>query len=144
MNTLHVPRLAVANAALMLFGLAAAAHAQPSISSTSGTWSHRSTVTISGSGFGSKGGAAPVIWDDASGTNPLTKWDDTWPNCSGNSSFNLTYRTPANVGRNIALPHNHITSYLAGAHYGPSPGPQGRYAGMMYKVRTGEAVPAFS
>jgi len=39
----------------------------PSISSTSGTWSHGNSVTISGSGFGTKSTAAPVIWDDFEG-----------------------------------------------------------------------------
>jgi hypothetical protein len=139
-----VTRLAVANAAVMLFGLAAVAFGQPSISSTSGTWSHQASVTIAGSGFGSKSAAAPTVWDNASGTNPLTKWDDLWPNCSGNSGFNLTYRTPTENGRNIGLPHNHITKYLAGAHYGPSPGPQCSYAVIMYKVRTITSFPAYS
>jgi hypothetical protein len=42
----------------------------PSISSTSGTWSHGNSVTISGGGFGSKSTAAPKIWDDfESGSN---------------------------------------------------------------------------
>lgn len=34
-----------------------------SISGTSGTWSHGNTVTISGSGFGTKATAAPYLWD---------------------------------------------------------------------------------
>ena len=130
--------------AIVLIAWAAAASAQSSISGTSGTWSHQSAVTISGSGFGTKSTGAPVIWDDASGTNPLTKWDDTWPNCSGNGAYNLTYRTPAEVGRGISLPHNHITKYLAGAHNSSSPSAQCGYSVIMYKVRTVTSFPAYS
>jgi len=39
----------------------------PAISSTSGTWSDGNSVTISGSGFGTKSTAAPAIWDDFDG-----------------------------------------------------------------------------
>jgi len=39
----------------------------PSISSTSGTWSDGNSVTIYGSGFGSKSQAAPHIWDNFEG-----------------------------------------------------------------------------
>jgi hypothetical protein len=34
----------------------------PSISSTSGTWSNGNSITISGSSFGSKGTAEPMVW----------------------------------------------------------------------------------
>jgi len=40
------------------------AGAGPSISSTTGTWAHGNTITISGSGFGTKSTAAPRVWDD--------------------------------------------------------------------------------
>ncbi len=127
--------LAVANAALMLFGLAAAANAQPSISSTSGTWSHHSAITITGSGFGSKSTAAPAVWDDASASNVLTNWDGVLPSCSGNNAYNLAYRTPAEVGRGIPLPHNHITKYIAGAH-NPGAGYNCGYNVMFFKTAT--------
>lgn len=41
--------------------------AAPSVSSTSGTFSHGNSVTISGSSFGSKSTAAPVKYDDFDG-----------------------------------------------------------------------------
>ena len=48
----------------------------PSISSTSGTWSHGNSVTIAGTGFGSKSTAAPIRWetfeDGTVGTNVTT------------------------------------------------------------------------
>lgn len=61
--------------------------AQPSISSTSGGWSHGASVTISGTGFGTKTTAAPLLYDDFEGgsngsnikpNNPVvgTAWDD--------------------------------------------------------------------
>lgn len=40
------------------------AHAQPVITSVSGTASHGSTVTITGSGFGTKNPVKPLIWAD--------------------------------------------------------------------------------
>lgn len=58
----------------------------PSISGTSGTLTHGSSVTISGTGFGSKGGTnanKPLIWADfESSINPTslghyTAWDGT-------------------------------------------------------------------
>jgi len=41
--------------------------ADPSVSSISGTIEHGQTITISGSGFGSKNPAAPLWWDDMEG-----------------------------------------------------------------------------
>lgn len=69
-----------------LLALPAVVEAQPSISTTSGTWNHGATVTVSGSGFGSKSNAPPVVWDDASGGNILDKRDGAWPN--NNSTYN--------------------------------------------------------
>jgi len=65
--------------------MAAVAAAAPSISSTSGTFSHDNSVTISGSGFGSKATAAPIRWetfeDGQVGTNIETTsyWDAETP-----------------------------------------------------------------
>jgi len=41
------------------------AGAQPVVSGTTGTWTHKGTVTVTGSSFGSKPAAAPIVWDDA-------------------------------------------------------------------------------
>src|SRR5688500_5954527 len=106
---------AIGQTVTLLLLVASQASAQPTIASTSGQWAHKSTVTIAGSGFGSKATAAPVIWDDASGASINDKWDGAWPNC--NATYNLGYRTPAQVGRNIPLPHNRVTRYIAGSHY---------------------------
>jgi hypothetical protein len=91
--------------------------AQVTVSGHSGTWTHGSSVTVTGSGFGSKSTAAPLVWDDCSGTNPLTLWSGAWPDSSWEATYRANYRTPATVGRGVALPHSHVTKYLSGAHY---------------------------
>jgi hypothetical protein len=97
------------------------------LSATSGTLDHRSTITISGAGFGTKPAAAPLAWDDASGTSTSAIWDGAWP--SKISQYNMAYRTPQ---RGIALPHNHVTRYIAGAH-GEKRGADGGSNVMVYK-----------
>lgn len=102
--------------------LTSVAQAAPSISSVSGTITDGQSITISGSGFGSKSTAAPTLWDDCSGTDPLDLWTCGSPmTCheadENNATYNINYRTPAAVGRGVALPHSHITKYLCGAHY---------------------------
>lgn len=99
-------------AACLIMGMAGAASAAPVVLQASGTFSHKGTTTISGSGFGTKAAAAPLVWDDASGTNILNKWDGAWPNRSSNTTNNTAYRTPI---RGIGLPHSHITKYIAGS-----------------------------
>jgi hypothetical protein len=123
----------------------AAAHAQqPSIDQTFGTWSHKGVVTISGSGFGSKASPQPVVWDDASGGDPMFTWDGAWPNCDLNAGHNLAYRTPSETGRLIPLPHNRIEKYISGAHYGHVPGPQCGYNVIVWKKREITQFPAYS
>lgn len=88
--------------------------AQPAISGTTGGWTHKATVTIQGSNFGSKATAGPVAWDDASGQNILATWTNVYPNASANSYYNMSYRAPI---RGIAPPHSRVGRYIAGAHY---------------------------
>lgn len=88
-------------------------YATPSISTISGTLSHGQSVTITGSGFGTKLTASPLVWDNCSGTKITDKWTGGWPNAASNTTYNLSYRTPI---RNIPLPHPHVTKYMAGAH----------------------------
>jgi hypothetical protein len=118
MPTLKVmSRLATAavvlGAAIAVLGPQVAAQAQPVITSASGQWSHKASVTIAGARFGSKSRPAPLVWDDASGANVLDKWDGGWPNNSKNSDYDIAYRTPI---RGVSPPHNRVGRYLAGAH----------------------------
>ncbi len=129
---------------IVLLAATAAAHAQPSIATTAGTWSHKGAVTITGSGFGSKSTPEPVVWDDASGSDPMFKWDGAWPNCTLNGNHNLGYRTPTENGRNIPLPHNRIERYISGAHYSLAPGPECGYNVILWKKREMPSFPAYS
>ncbi|QQS15437.1 MAG: fibronectin type III domain-containing protein [Candidatus Moraniibacteriota bacterium] len=95
---------------LMSFFLVQEATASPSISSVSGTWNHKSTITVSGLGFGTKATVAPIVWDDASGSNILNNWSGAWPTSAAGSS-QMNYYLPM---RGVALPHNNITKYIAG------------------------------
>lgn len=101
-------------ATFLLVFLTGSTVAAPVIQGASGTFSHKGAVTITGSGFGTKTTAAPVVWDDASGTNILSKWSGAWPTSSV-PSIATTYRTPM---RGIALPHSNITRYIAGCMAG--------------------------
>lgn len=116
-----------------------AAQAEPVVSGVQGSVSHGVSVTIEGSGFGQKSPASPVVWDDCSGTDPGEKWDFVYP-YSNDPEFRLTYRTPGEVQKaggktgGVALPHEHVTRYFAGAHY--NSGPTDAHAG--YNVCAGK------
>jgi hypothetical protein len=94
--------------------LAAAAQAvsAPVAQHVSGALNHGGLITILGSGFGTKAKAAPLVWDDATGVDISEKWSGAWPNTIG--PYNTNYHAPM---RNIGLPHNHDTRYIAGDHY---------------------------
>src|ERR671911_419028 len=115
---------------MVLVACAATASAQSVISGASGQWSHKATVTVTGSGFGLKSHAAPVVWDDASTGNILDKWDGAWP--ENNPTYNIAYRAPM---RGVSLPHQRITRYIAGAH-GEGLGPRAGTIVAFFKNRT--------
>jgi|SRR5882762_614485 len=83
----------------------------PAVQQISGTLDHKSTITISGSGFGYKAPAAPLVWDDATGSDITDKWDGAWPNRV--PGYNTNYYRPM---RDIKPPHSHDDRYIAGAH----------------------------
>jgi len=132
-NTMSRTSACGSTAACLLVFLVNSAVAAPSINQASGTFNHKDTATITGAGFGTKATAAPVVWDDASTGTLLTdngKWSDAWPNRGSDLSYITQYHTPM---RGIALPHNHITRYIAGAH-GLSEGPDAGYNVMFWKT----------
>jgi hypothetical protein len=99
----------------------------PVVEHVSGALNHGGLITILGSGFGTKAKAAPLVWDDATGVDVSEKWSGAWPNTIG--PYNTAYHTPM---RNIGLPHNHDTRYIAGDHYSPTVAtavPGGAYGG---------------
>lgn len=125
--------------AVCLLAWPALASAQPSISGTSGTLTHGSSLTITGSSFGTKAVAAPTVWDNASGTTITTLWTGGWPSTASNSLYNLAYRTVTN---GVAMPHSRISKYMTGAH-GES-GASGGDNVMAWKGRTGVTFPAYT
>ena len=83
----------------------------PIVRQVIGTLNHKATMTIIGTGFGSKTKAAPVVWDDATAGTLSAKWDGAWPNLL--PGYNTNYFSPM---RGINPPHSHDTRYIAGAH----------------------------
>ena len=64
--------------ALALIGMtlgSATALGAPSVQQVSGALDHNGTITITGSSFGAKSGAAPLVWDNATGSAMSEKWD---------------------------------------------------------------------
>lgn len=99
--------------ALCLIGHTSA-FAQPSILTVSGQASHKGSLTINGSGFGAKSPAAPLVWDDASGTRMLDKWTHADPHSAADSVYNIQYRSAPY--RNVLPPHNRVGRMIVGGH----------------------------
>ena len=64
---------------IVLSFLTGAAIAAPSVRQVNGSLDHNGTITITGSGFGLKPSAAPIVWDNATGNSISDKWDGAWP-----------------------------------------------------------------
>jgi hypothetical protein len=130
--------------ALMLLVLLAlgpaVARAQPSISDVSGTKAHNQTVTITGTGFGSKSPAAPAVWDDSSGSTLSTLWSGGWPS-SGDVDSRIQYR--AAPYRSMAAPHSRTNRYIVGAHTSDA-GFDAGYNVIFWKARTVSSFPAYT
>jgi hypothetical protein len=94
--------------------LSIVATADPIITGISGNFNHKSQVTIIGNNFGIKVKSAPVVWDDASGTNMSTTWDIAVPNSAANSNYNMQYRSKGY--RNVDGPHANSQKYIVGGH----------------------------
>lgn len=115
------------------------ASAAPSVSSVPATIADKQSVTISGSGFGSKTSPAPLVWDDCTGDTITDLWSGGWPSTATPSAANIKYSTPIN---GIALPHSHITQYLTGYHAVPNgTGFTGGYDVMVWKTLTNVTYP---
>lgn len=126
--------------ALLMVLWASSAAAGPVIQQSSGTLSHKGTVTITGSGFGTKTTPAPVVWDDASGSKLLDKWSGYWPDVSPTDNNNVAYRAPS---PGIDLPHANITRYIAGSH-GDNAGYNAGWNVILFKNRTISSYPAYT
>jgi hypothetical protein len=102
-------------------GYTKAVFAAPVINSTSGNLTHPGTITITGSGFGTKTTAVPVMWDDgetATVNRPsevLSRgWNEALPYSPDDPNAILQYRSVPY--RNMVAPHGHSSKYLVGGH----------------------------
>lgn len=119
--------LLVGSKACVLLLMAGQAMAAPTVQGVGGKLDHKATITITGTGFGTKPVAAPVVWDDVSGTDMLAKWDGYWPNKT--SQYNTQYRA---LQRSISPPHSRVNKYISGAH-GSSAGYDAGYNVVFWK-----------
>jgi hypothetical protein len=105
----------------------ASALATPTVQQVSGTLAHNGSITIAGSGFGSKPTAAPWVWDNATASKITSIWGGAWPDAL--PGYNTGYYAPM---RGIQPPHSHDTRFIAGAHAANTGGNSG-YNVMMFK-----------
>jgi len=91
----------------------AQAQVVPLINSYSGTAAHGQNITITGNSFGIKNPAAPLAWDDCSGTSLSAIWDRVLPSQAG-VAYNIAYHN--NGFRNVSAPHNRTGKYISGGH----------------------------
>ena len=92
------------------------AYAEPSINSTTGTWAHSSTVTITGNDFGSKTTEVPIIWDDFETGSFSTKWRAKLPSASKGATDDYIMNVRAHNWRNISASHSRSQYHAAGGH----------------------------
>jgi hypothetical protein len=105
----------------------ASALGTPTVQQVSGTLDHNGSITISGSGFGSKATAAPWVWDNASGSQLTNIWGGAWPDAL--PGYNTGYYPPM---RGVSPPHSHDTRMIAGAH-AANTGANSGYMVIMFK-----------
>ena len=125
----HASALSFVNIALKgaLLIASASALATPTVQQVSGSLAHNGSITISGSGFGSKPTAAPWVWDNATASNLTSIWGGAWPDAL--PGYNTGYYAPM---RGIQPPHSHDSRLIAGAH-AANTGANSGYAVMLFK-----------
>ncbi|MBK8015278.1 MAG: hypothetical protein IPK20_00335 [Betaproteobacteria bacterium] len=107
--------LFIAQALILLLGVAAGGVRAQSISGVSGALQHEESVTIGGSGFGTKPAAPPVIWDDIEAGSFSSRWSNTgspgvWHiNQDNQRHSNSRYNATANFVGNDYVEHATLT-----------------------------------
>lgn len=101
---------------LCFVAVAHVALAAPTITGMSGNVSHGSAVTVSGTGFGVKNPAAPLLWDDGTSNPLLSRHYDGWlpTNAQMGAQYNMAYR-PVPF-RGVNGPNARVQYILGGAH----------------------------
>lgn len=104
-------------ASLILSGVAPLALSAPAVSGVSGTLTSGQTVTVSGSGFGTKPQAAPLVWDDfeagvagrlvAGSSANVGVWD------TGGGTESVTYTASRAYAGSKSAYHDFISNYNA-------------------------------
>jgi hypothetical protein len=102
-----------------LLALSGLVSAEPSVDSVAGALEHGQAATITGSGFGAKNPAAPLVWDDCEGITPTDRWDEALPDQAPDSDYNIQYRNSSYRG--VETPHEYSSRYLVGGHYDTCP-----------------------
>ncbi|MEA1924250.1 MAG: hypothetical protein U9M95_00115 [Candidatus Altiarchaeota archaeon] len=109
--------LLIASIVLVGFGESAGAVGITKINQSS--ISHGDSITISGSGFGVKSPAAPIVWDACDDSSPVdvdTIWNgQNYPLVAGDEDNLPDYRTSYPTGNPMSMPNAHVTKYLCGA-----------------------------
>jgi hypothetical protein len=107
--------------------------------SLAGTWSNGQTVTFTGSGFGTKSPAGPVLFDNGQYSTITTVWDGAWPSIIG-GGFDTAYSAGQ---RGVAMPTPFTAKYITGcsANY---LGADNGYNIMVWKSRTIGALPQYT
>src|SRR5574343_17450 len=100
--------------AVLLF--AGPAFAVPDISSVGGVFTHGSTQTITGTGFGTKSPAAPTLWDNGEHSSSVSAiYDDYAPQSyATGSSADVIMQYHSDTFRGVSNPHSRGTRYLGG------------------------------
>ena len=121
-NKLHI--IIIKTISLLIF-FTGTAFADPAISDFTGTLVHGGSINITGSNFGIKDPAPPLMWDDCEGKTTdsdsavrTSGWVDVWPILSGAAveSHRTRYRKSMDF-RGVAAAHKLSSQYLAGGHY---------------------------
>jgi hypothetical protein len=106
-----------------------------------GTFSHGNTATVTGTGFGTKSGSTPSIFDQCTAAvNTIdNQWSGGWPDSlSGNNNMQLQ-----NSGfRSISAPHARTSKFYAGCHAGLNSLTGGNNV-MLYKAFTAPSFPYY-
>lgn len=116
---------------------AAPVSAAPVVQQVTGPLDHKGSISITGSGFGTKASAAPLVFDDATGKDISEKWSGAWPDSL--PGYNTDYYDPM---RGVAPPHSHDSRYIAGAH-AASTGADSGYNVILYKAITRPSLPYY-
>lgn len=109
------------------------------ISNIEGSLLHDSLLVISGSSFGTKSPAAPIVWDNCSGSSITTLWDGGVPNV-GTTAYRIQYRDAPY--RDVDAPHDKVNRFMVGAH-GDDNGWNEGYNVMVWKVVSNISKPSY-